>query len=462
MESMDSDIRLLIVSYYYPPIEGAGLPGSQRVVKFVRHLPIENITVLTVNQEIHSPARLADTNTKIPIKSEKIVRTRVYDVFGWLLNLRKMLNKIFYHGKACSQSTNIATPDKSNDRTFAEKIKDYVYELCHFPDGASGWLLPGIVVGRKLLKRDRPDIIFATGMPWTALLVACVLHKISGIPFVADFRDPWVGNPFHSSKGRMLDSLSVFLERIVIESATLVSANTELLKDEFLVRYPHLSPEHFIVLPNGFDPGDFIKYELEKYVKEETTDKLVITHAGYFYGDRDPAVLFEAIALLAREDIVWLNRFRFVHMGQTSLNYDIRDRFKESLESGLFEDLGQVPYRQCLEQLKESDVLLILQGCTKTQVPSKLYDYLCINRPILTLTPKDGALGQMIEKYSFGSMLEPKDSVGLADQLKAFWSEKQLKGQLISEYPQKDRFNVRNITAILADRLNDITKKTLG
>ena len=212
-ESM-TQIRLLVVSYFYPPIGGAGLPGSQRAVKFVRYLPFRRMSVLTVVPEALQQVGGASFIVPLPINGEVIVRAKSYNAFGFLLKFRQIFRAIIFRPttNSTSEVSKIVTSsqriNQSGTKSWAVWVKDCIYELCHFPDGASGWLIPGILAGRKLLKGDKPDIIFASGMPWTALLVAYGLHIGSGIPYVADFRDPWVGNPFHPARGWVLDKLS--------------------------------------------------------------------------------------------------------------------------------------------------------------------------------------------------------------------------------------------------------------
>ncbi len=157
-----------------------------------------------------------------------------------------------------------------------------------------GWFLR-IWNGWKVIRKEKSDVIFATGMPWTSLIVGYCLHKLTGKPLIVDFRDPWVGNPFHVSKGVFFDRLMQFWEKRIVLSAAYVSANTPQLRTDFLQRYSQLDEKKVVVLPNGFDPGDFEKALQQPAVR----GALRLAHAGSLYGRRDPEPLLKALAILA-------------------------------------------------------------------------------------------------------------------------------------------------------------------
>ncbi|HJV36211.1 glycosyltransferase [Geomonas sp.] len=452
---------LLMVTYFYPPAGGQGVPGSQRAVKFVRYLKNHLVTVLTVAPEYYPPVVACDFDRKLPIRDERIYRTGCYDVFEQVLKARSCLRSIASGRRGDNASPPAVAGTAAGDgprqggRSLAQWAKDLIYDLCYYPDGASGWILPAFLCGYRIARAERPRAIFATGMPWSALLVAWLLHLVTGVSFVADFRDPWIGNPFHASKGRLLDALGRWLERRVVSSAALVTANTDQLRDEFLRRYPQLPAEKFVVLTNGFDPDDFSTVPARPQA-QEFSSRLVMAHAGFLYGKRDPAPLFEAVELLVREGRCRRLDFLFLQMGKVQLDYDFHQRYAPLIEEGGLQDLGQLPFEQCLEELQRADLLLLIQPDTKTQVPSKLYDYLCLERPILTVSPPDGALGTLITSHGFGDLFDQSEVAGIADRLEELLARKREQGHLPCRYPQRERFNIERIAAQLDRHLTDV------
>jgi hypothetical protein len=101
---------------------------------------------------------------------------------------------------------------------------------------------------------------------------------------------------------------------------------------------------------------------------------------------------------------------------------------------------------------------VIIQQDTKTQIPSKIYEYIYMNKPILTIGQKDGALGKMILTYQFGEIFEPGDTEGLAAYLLRKLTEKEKNRALSVNYEHREQFDVRAITK----RLESIIKQIVS
>ena len=388
----------------------------------------------------------------LPISGEGIYRTRSFDLFKILLKIRFFIKNLV--SKPSSSNSTTAQPkiikeqgvDSSNKSLF-QKLKDFIYELNYFPDDAGPWLIPAIWRGRKIVKAHNIDLIFATGMPWTSLVVAYFLHKLTNQPLIVDFRDPWVGNPFHVSKGPFIDKLIVGLESKIVKSATFVSANTVPLRDDFLRRYPSENPDKFVVLPNGYDSFDFSDYtELLS-----SDDVLKIAHAGSLYGKRSPVSMINSLSSLLTDQSACVNNWHFLQMGYVEPEYSFQSNYGDLCESGLIEDAGLLPYDECLKRLAESDVAVLIQPGTKIQVPSKLYDYIAMGKYIIALTPLDGVLAEMMREYNLGDVFDPEDTVGISSKLKELCAIKKQDGELAVSYKNIEKFDVKHITAQLED-----------
>lgn len=456
--------NLLFVTYFYPPIGGQGLPGAQRAVKFIRYMQRYDITVLTVKEENYPEGAVLNFNRNLPINNEKIRRTSFRNIFDYVLIIRQFLNKVLVRNSK-NQDASYATSEKTSvpqvnneNISFLQRVKDFIYELCNFPDVASGWIVPAVGEGRRLLKEQKFDVIIATGMPWSALVIAWILHKLSGVKLVVDFRDPWVGNPFDTSNQGFFYRIKCLLERKIVQDAALVSANTSVLKDEFIARYKgKVDTQKFIVLPNGFDPEDFSSVgDAVQTHTDVLAAPLVLAHAGFLYGRRDPSPILEAIIHLEKQGVAPANSFRFVQMGNIHMEYDLLEKYKDLVMRGVIVDLGAYPFDECLKKLTTADVLLLIQPGTKSQVPSKLYDYLCLHRPILTMTPLDGALGDMIRENGFGDIFAPDDIDGIAVRLGELLNEKHTNGVLRADYQHRHLFDIRNIVADLEQSIDYI------
>lgn len=466
--------NILFIAYLYPPVGGLGLPGAQRIVKFIKYLDYDKSNILSVEPDHYPEYIELNNDIQLPVNNENIYRTGTFDVFKALLKIkqcfrhtRKYANNANNKSNSLNLNRTDSSPKSRSTEIWNEKgnssrwqmLKDFVSNVFYFPDDASSWIVPAILRGLKIIKDDKVSVIFATGSPWSSLVVAYILSRLSSIPLVVDFRDPWMENPFHISKGKLLDSIAEKLESAIINHARLVSSNTEELRNAFIRRYPFVNHSKFITLPNGYDITDYQHIpNIHKLQHNHTisNNRLVIAHAGFLYGTRDPSPIIEAIKRVSKVQEGKVN-IVFWQIGKISLNYDFYERFKDLLAENKIILIDQLPHKQCLEKLSEADVLLNIQPKTMTQVPSKLYDYLCLNLPILTVAPLDGALGNMIRHYGLGDIIDPDDINGICSCLSGLWQKKQKEDNPIADYPNRDLFDVRKIALSLSEALKKIS-----
>ncbi len=432
-----------------------------RTVKFVRNLSNGECHVLTV-----PPAVTLENNAlshiNLPVNGEQVHRVSGWDIFRLLLSVRQSLRKIL--GKA-SRSDAYATTDArqsvfkstsvDDERPASrfQRFKDFVYNLCYFPDQAGPWIIPAFIAGRRIVRRHNLHVIFATGSPWSGLVTGYLISKTTGKPLIADFRDPWMNNPFHQSKGKLLDFLSASLERKVVQQAIAISLNTEPLREEFLERYPQLCPDKFFVMPNGFDPADFEDIEPEERQKDNTI--LLLCHAGFLYGVRDPAVLLEAIRAANTDLDAHGKKVVFRQIGSVELNYDIKERFRDLLETGALVLEAPKPYQQCLSALASADAVVNIQPATQSQIPSKLFDYLGINRPIINITSSDGALGKLVKTRNLGALAGFNETEKLTKIL--IREALNNSARPFEGYQNRSDFDIKQISRMLADRIAKVS-----
>lgn len=451
--------KVLFIAYFFPPTDSTEIPGAMRTLKFIRNLCDGELHVLTTPPRIDA-AHSSLAHIQLPVNGEHIHRVKPWDIFGMLLSLRSGLKRLLKgQKKGSAEIAPLDSPFKANSgtqdkRSALQRLKDFVYDLCYFPDQAGPWILPASAYGKKLVKQNHIDVIFATGSPWSGLFVGYLISKATGKPLIVDFRDPWTNNPFHQSKGALLDGWSVKMERKIVRHAAAISLNTEPLMEEFLERYPDVDRNRFFVMPNGYDLSD-----MDGVVTPETgaqTDFITLSHAGFLYGVRDPAVLLEAIQAVnaLRQD--GQHRLRFRQIGEIELAYDIHSRFAGMLKDGSFVIDPPRPYQQCLGELLMADWVVNVQPATRSQVPSKLYDYLALNKPILNITPKEGALGRIVAKYELGMLFDFDE----LEPLKAALTELALTQKSMtpfSGYQARSDFDCQTITGTLARKIIDVT-----
>lgn len=455
--------KILFLAYFYPPAVGKALPGSQRTVKFVRYLRSFEKYVLTIDPHNYPDYFSCDEHAFLPINGEHVIRTGAFDVFALVLKVRQLLSGLLKRSSGSTPAAASATPashDPASPRypkkSFFGQFKDLLSDLFTLPDFAYPWIFPAFWHGLKIIRRHKIDCIFATGMPWSALIAARMIQLFSSVKVIVDFRDPWVNNPYISGKSRIRKRIEKFLEKSIVNAADAVILNTEELRADFLKRYQLLDEGKFHTLINGYDEYDFSQLEIGKKT-ENTSAQLILAHAGFLYGARDPKPIFQAIEFIRnrREDLA--DRICLQQIGDLNLSYNLHRFLDQCHCSGNYREIGQISYKECLEMISYADILVIIQQATATQIPSKIYEYIFLNKPILTISQKEGALANLIRNYHIGFLFAPDEIEALANCLVKHLEEKERREGLFQGYDTREIFDVKNITRQLGEIVQKIT-----
>jgi len=458
--------RVLFIAYYFPPTMTNGLPGSMRTIKFLRNLTNGEYHVLTHNVNV-SDTENALAHLSLPVNGEFIHRVAPWDIFKPLLAFKQAISALVqtmampdkHRGKATKPAqvsrlkASFAKPDQGSR---FQRLKDLIYNLCYFPDQAGPWIVPAALAGQKLVREHQLDVIFATGSPWSGLITGWIISKSTGIPLIVDFRDPWINNPFNASKGQFLDSCSYKLERAVVKHASSVSLNTTRLQKTFFKRYPEVEQKRFFVMPNGYDLFDFNQPPAPVTFGKNRIF-LDLYHAGTLYGVRDPAPLLDAVRQINRAVSLEDKQdklLRVIQIGALHLAYDIQERYKDLLETGALILKPAKSYKECLLDLASADAVVNIQPFTENQIPSKLYDYLALNKPMISITPDNGALSELVRQKQLGLCADPSRPDEVVSVLCEFRREH---GTSFTGYANRREFDVAAIAAKLAEKIRTLS-----
>jgi glycosyltransferase involved in cell wall biosynthesis len=455
--------KVLMIAYYFPPVGGIGVAGSQRVLKFAKYLPCHQWQplILTVKEPYYESYLLMDPTLldKVP-PGIRIIRT---SVLRWLTRILEYKNTVklkFLHNSKNELSKMSAQVDRaiSQEKGWYQSLKDTFTDLFEIPDEESGWFLPAFFRGIRLIRDEKIDLIYSTGRPWTAHLIGTALKVFTRRPLVSDFRDPWLTNPFRLEYSPLKNRLEAFFEKTVIEKSDLVIANTDNLKYEFIRRFSRQPSSKFISILNGFDPDD---YSFDIRTQKSHDGIFTITHTGFLYGKRDPKIFLDAVKLLLDEKKIDHHLLKILLVGSVALPYDINEYIYSNGLDKIIELYDHVVHKKSLQYLQQSDVLLLLQPGTKTQIPSKLFEYIGMGKPILAISPRDGATCDLVTKENLGEVAEPDDVRQIANaiyKLYLQWANGLRMDHLDREIYRK--FNVKSLTTALAAELSKLASKS--
>jgi glycosyltransferase involved in cell wall biosynthesis len=451
-----------MIAYYFPPVGGLGAAGSQRMCRLARYLPLHgwDTSVLTVRETSYEPYLTLDPSLLARLSPDtKVRRTRV---IRGLTPLLKLKGRIAGTLRARTRRRPARPPEAltANGKTDPgaasqgrfQALKDAVTDLFEIPDEEAGWLLPAVVAGVSVVRREKIDVLCSSGRPWTAHLIGCALKRLTGRPLITDFRDPWMTNPFRPRYSAVRDKAERWLEGVVIRTADLIVANTSHLREEFSIRFP-AARRKCVEIGNGFDPEDYRALN-DRTSAREADGRFRLVHSGFLYGERDPRTFLDALTILKEVHRLDHRQLEVELVGPVGLPYDLGRHVKEHHLDQIVHVRAAVPYQESLEHVAHSDAAILLQPGTMTQVPSKLYEYVGLGKVIFAIAEKDSAVCWLMERHNLGSIADARSPEDIAGKLHAMYGRWKASGEhLVASEAGRDEFDVRRLAGILAEHM---------
>lgn len=374
--------RVLLVAFHFPPFTGSS--GTQRTLGLVRHLPKfgwEPIVLSAHPRAYESTAE--DLMQEVP-PSVFVERSFALDTSRHLTIFGK------YPG------------------------------LLARPDRWVSWYWGAVPAGLRLIKRFRPQAVWSTYPIATAHLIAAELQRRSGLPWIADFRDPMAQDryPADPKTWRYFKKIE---EDAAARAAFLVFV-TPSARDMYATRYPQTPRENLVVVENGYDEALFEDAErLTNELAPLNPSRLTLLHSGIVYpSERDPAALFAALSRLQRRGVIGADNFRIRF--RAPVHDELLLRLAQETGTGdLIEVLPSIPYREALAEMMRADALVVMQGANcNEQIPAKLYEYLRARRPILGLADPAGDTGRAMNNVGVRNIGKLEDSQAVETALANF------------------------------------------
>jgi glycosyltransferase involved in cell wall biosynthesis len=362
--------KLLIVSTHFPP---DARPGTHRVIRFAKYLSQLgwSIHVLTPRTDaaLYKQLRDASLIKKIP-SSVKVYSTNAL--------------------RLCWPFTG---------------FNSYLV-----PDKEAGWIPFACNKGLKIIREHDISVLYSTAPPWTTHVTCWWLKKKTGVKWVADIRDPWTRRPWMpiENRGGVKYSVLKKIERTVVNSADRVILNTSHLQKDFCAYYRNVDPEKFLTIPNGIDADDFLGLDAAK----NSVGRFVVTHGGSLYRKRDPRPFLQALGELVRDKAIAESDLLVRFLGSVDAKFDMYGWVREHKLESMVTIEPPIAHDQYLKALSSSDVLLLIQPDTDLQVPSKLFEYMAIGKPVLALADR-GATSDIVQDYGNGMVVKPNDVIAI-------------------------------------------------
>ena len=405
--------RALFVAFHFAP---ENVSGTHRSLHFARCLVDRGIYVRVLTRSVSSIARLDRSLEHVFPWPDRIVRvapgdTRLDRFVDWL---RPPAGGSLAAGSNGEREDRAATADDSavarraagdsSSRRFG-KLRGFVDWALRFPDEHKGWYEPALVAGRQILDGDPFDLVFASGPPWTGIRVGAALAREGGIPFVADYRDPWTRRSGRTWTvgGPIFDLLGAHLEDRVIRDAEMVIANSPGIRDGIRSGHPTLTDSRLETIVNGSNAR---RRESARHFPKP--GPIAARHFGSLYAKRKIGPLLAA-AVRRNEDA---ERWRVEQYGP-----DPGPEYIGSLPGPareLFALFDPLPFHDAVQRMHEPGLLVMIQpALLSRQVPTKLFDYLCTGNPVLLLASEHSSAWVIARRIETCFRADPDDVDGI-------------------------------------------------
>jgi hypothetical protein len=276
-------------------------------------------------------------------------------------------------------------------------------EIIALPDRWISWWLFAVPAALWLIARQRPAVIWSTFPIATAHLIGLTLHGLTGLPWVADFRDPMLQDKF--PKTRLQRKAFQWIETRAITRCSKAVFTTQGALEAYKERFPENLHHKFCVIENGYDEEAFSASEAgtpHPASPASTDSRITLLHSGVLYTEgRDPAEFFRAIAVLKTRGRISASNLRVILRAPGEMPY-----FTKLAKTCDVADIVSidppVPYQEALSEMLAADGLLIFQGTPfNTQIPAKIYEYFRARKPVLGLLDPRGETARALGAAGF-------------------------------------------------------------
>jgi glycosyltransferase involved in cell wall biosynthesis len=352
--------KVLFVSYFWPPSGKATVHWPLGIIKHLPGFGWQPSVLTTANDSFSEK----DDSLLHEVSPDlKVYKVQAFEPFN--------LYRTFVGKKKHEPLVASETISKSN-RGFRHRLAVWVRMNLLIPDARIGWYWNAVGQGKKLVQTEGVSAIVSIGPPHTTVLVGSALSKMTGVPHVPVFIDPWVDIAYYRGfkRSRFTGYLDRRLERGVLEHASQVVFVTQSMKEDFEKRFPSLVGKSH-VLYWGYDEEAF-----RSYAPPKAKATKVLLHAGNIFDFQNPTALWNNI----RNEVDRGNEFKIVFVGTVS------PEVRASIEKAGLHDRtvykGFLPYDSMIRELGEATYLLVC-ATEQRHVPGKLFEYLRAGKPIV-------------------------------------------------------------------------------
>ena len=391
--------RVLMFSYYFPPMGGAEV---QRVFRFARHLPEFGWQpiVVTTNAKGHT----GQDESLLEMLPPEVVVERIPTV----VHPSELIASV-YRDCSLAKWQEFRTSNRLVHRLLRKLSALDRKHLC-FPDPMNWWAWRARIHVARLVRKHQPDVLWATGYPWSTLWLLAKATKKAGIPAIGDVRDPWSWHPqgFWASPRHKTAEASVFREFFHLVVVT------EGVRRQYSSLYPDMG-ERITVIRNGFEAEDQQPpKDGPQFLRWNYLGSLSASNPKGLKG-RSLFTFAQALQQVRKRGLPGAREIRVTVAGNGVARS--QSVFDELGLTACVVIKGSLPLGEARALRTAADVLIVVMGDgvgSGTFVPLKVYEYLAANRPILALLPEGSEAGEIICRARRGVVCRVDDVEDIA------------------------------------------------
>lgn len=429
--------KVLIITYHWPPSGGITVLRCLKFVKYLRYFGWEPVVFTAKNPSYQF---LDHHNEKDIPDGIEIHKVPIFEP----INAFKA-----FSGRKKEQPLQNITTTSTTEKGPMDKIGMWVRGNFFIPDARYRWIRPSVKYLQDYLEDHKIDAILTDGPPHTNTVIGMRLAQQFGIPWLADFQDPWTQVDYYKKFpiGKRADRIHRELEQEVFRTASKITIASPTWKEDL----ESIGASDVDVIYYGYDETDFSDY------KPRPNGKFTIFHGGLMGSDRNPRALFGVLQRLLEEWPEWRERLEIKLAGE--VDHEVVQALKEC---GLYDQaniMGMIPRKEVMRCYEEASLLLLpinIAENAQGRIPGKLFEMLRCNKPILVLGPENGDVKAIVEDKQKGLSFEYEDREGLYTFLKAAIGE----GEFDNFSPEAtvEEFSNRMLTQKIARLLDKIVK----
>lgn len=437
--------KVLMIAHIFPPLGGSGVQRTLKFVKYIRNFGWEPV-VVTAGKS-HYPFKDESLLEEIP---DGVRIIRIDEDFTINTQVLSEIHSIIEKFKV--------------DKRLFETYKQYTFknaEAINIPDLYITWANKVLKEIGKYIDMSEIDLIYSTSGPYSDHVIGFHLKYKYNKPWIADFRDEWTNNPYaNPDKNNWVYKMHFALEKRIVHFADKVIQVTPLSTDNCKNIF-NLKDEKVVTITNGYDEDDF----KDLSVSDKKNKKFTIIHNGLLYGIRNIMPVLKAIRNLINKGKIEESQVK-LKLSWTENAREFAEHIKSLKLENIVEYTGYVSHKESLQIASESDVLLLIVGPgekTKSMYPGKLFEYLRLQKPILSLSPEESVVDHLIKKLNRGINVEFDDIESIEKALLTMyqdWREKKKKLYEINE--EVEKFERKNLTRKLTNIFNEVYSDYLG